>query len=153
MAMEHLATQAPEVSFLHMYPGFVRTPNQDQPGVFYALVRTIMYVFGRWICVSLEDSGERSLFHSTSAKYPPQNYRSLEGDPAPNHPFTAGVPLPDGVLVAEASEGSQGKGIYLVNWDGEIMPENPLFAKYRANGMKKKIWQHISEEFERVENV
>ena len=153
MAMEHLAVQAPEVSFLHMFPGFVRTANQDQPGMLFALIRGIMYVFGRWICVSLEESGERNLFHCTSAKYPPKVYRSLEDDPASNHAVVAGVPLSNGTPVAEASEGSQGKGIYLINWDGEIMPENPLFAEYRATGMKEKIWRHIEEEFKRIVNV
>ena len=152
MAMEHLATQAPEVSFLHMFPGFVRTANQDAPGMFFALIRAIMYVFGRWICLSLEESGERNLFHSTSAKYPPKSYRSLEDDPASNHAPMAGVPLSSGTPVAETSEGSQGDGIYLINWDGETK-KNPLFAEYRANGMKEKIWRHIEEEFERIVNA
>lgn len=92
-----------------------------------------MWVLGRWICVDLGESGERGLFSATSKRFAP-----AAGE--------AGVELPQGVQVAKAGEG----GVFLVDWKGDEMPENPVLVEYRGNGMREKIWTHFEEEFARI---
>ena len=70
VAFDHLAKENPDISFVHAHPGFVKTEGQNFPGLFSLLVRTVMWIGGRWILVPEEESGERNLFYATSEIYP-----------------------------------------------------------------------------------
>lgn len=93
--------------------------------------------------VSLKESGERHLFHATSARYPPAGVKNPPG---------AGVALPDEAEaeVAKGSDWIPGSGCYLLNYDGETIGDKKLLDEYRRRGMGKKIWQHTHEVFGRV---
>lgn len=94
--------------------------------------------------VSLQESGERHLFHATSARYSPSGVRDPPG---------AGVALPKGVEVAKGWDLKVGSGCYVLNWDGKKVGDEELFEEYRKREMGKKIWEHTQEVFDRVLRV
>ncbi|KAF8443651.1 hypothetical protein BDZ91DRAFT_670579 [Kalaharituber pfeilii] len=144
LAMSHLALKHPQVSFVHVFPGFVRTKNQDIPGFLPFVIRTVMGVFGRWICVGLEESGERHLFHATNERYPPvRGIIEFDGDAK----GSTGTPVPEGLEVAKGPDGKPRSGMYCLNWDGEEDAENKVLKQYIENGMREKVWEHVEEVF------
>ena len=70
LGLEAVARTAPEVTFVHDYPGTVQTTLVSRiEGVRGVLLRAYVWLLGRWICVPIEKSGERHLYLATSAKY------------------------------------------------------------------------------------
>ena len=93
------------------------------------------------LTVSLQECGERNLFHATSARYPPKNVPQSGG----------GSALPKGVEVARGPDKKVGSGCYLVDWNGEIVTSNEkLLEEYRGKDMGRRVWEHTLEVFERV---
>lgn len=90
--------------------------------------------------VSLEGSGERNLFHSTSGHYPAKGSTRL-GD--------HGVPLPRGVDVARGSDGELRGGTYFMNRKGETHTAGKTTRKYREEGMPETVWKHIVDLLQR----
>lgn len=88
--------------------------------------------------VSVEECGERQLFHATSARYPPRKSATSGAEAR-----AAGVARPEGVEVAKAD------GAYLLNWNGEI-GEGKCMKGYRERGMGKVVWEHTVSMFESV---
>ena len=144
LGLESVAKLAPEVSFVHDYPGTVNTslPGRVE-GVLGMLLRAYIYVAGYWICVPIEECGERHLYLATSARYPPASVGSDGG---------SGVPLGDGVDLARGTTGQVGNGMYSVGWDGtSASPEvEKLLAGYREKRMVEEVWQHTESEFNRI---
>ena len=85
LAFEHLAENDKRITFLHAFPGLVRTDifarltAPESSGIAWrvalALIRglaaMVMLIFG----ISAEDSGERQAFHLTSDRYSPGAWR------------------------------------------------------------------------------
>ncbi|KAG2000847.1 hypothetical protein GB937_010766 [Aspergillus fischeri] len=85
LAFEHLAENDKQITFLHAFPGWVRTDifarltAPESSGVAWrvtlaairGLVAVVMLIFG----MSAEDSGERQAFHLTSDRYSPGAWR------------------------------------------------------------------------------
>jgi hypothetical protein len=64
--------QALSASFIHEIPGLVRTQGVAiWPGILRSIVRFVVFVAGRFICVSQEECAERHVFLVTSSHYPP----------------------------------------------------------------------------------
>ena len=71
--MERLATDNPDVTFVHSWPGWVSTGNLDRglnwdsisAWALYFIVTPLIYLFG----FGFEKTGQRHLFQSTSAYY------------------------------------------------------------------------------------
>ena len=134
------------MSFVHDDPGAVKTKLFDRvEGIFGMLMRAFVFVFGYWMCVPIEECGERQLYLATSARYPPASGGS-EG--------SSGVALGDGVDVARGTDGEVGSGVYSVEWDGTSASANvqKLLARYRDEGMVEKIREHTESEFNRIIN-
>ncbi|KAE8375464.1 hypothetical protein BDV26DRAFT_283453 [Aspergillus bertholletiae] len=132
LSMEHLATTHPAVSFIHVYPGLVGTNIYTNS--FPAPISTF-YNYGMWpfmwpFSVNLNESGERHLFHLSSARYP-----------AKQSSATQGVPLEMGD-VATGTTGETGSGAYLLNWKGDVRPSREILAQYREQGMPETVWRH-----------
>ena len=72
-------------------------------------MRAYISIVGYWICVPIEECGERQLYLATSARYPPASASSDR---------SSGVPLGHGVEVAVGTTGEIGSGVYSVLWDG-----------------------------------
>ncbi|KAF2269644.1 hypothetical protein CC78DRAFT_528839 [Lojkania enalia] len=145
LALEKLAQQAPTVSFIHDFPGAVLTPLYDDvPGVMGFLIRTVVLLvkvlFGRWICVPIEECGERHVHMATSGKYEPKEGKA------------AGLPLLEGEMVSRGSDGEVGSGVYSIDWDGEGPKAEAAAAlrKQRENGVREVVWNHLDQEFKRI---
>ena len=85
-------------------------------------MKSWLWLASRWIAVPIEESGERNLFLSTSARYLP----AARAD-------ASDVRLVDGMAVARGTHGKAGSGVYWLSWGGESMPEKmeKLLTKYR----------------------
>ena len=144
LGLEAVAKSAPEVSFIHDDPGAVKTSLLDRmEGVVGVLMRAYISIVGYWICVPIEECGQRQLYLATSARYPPASAAS-DG--------SSGVPLGHGVEVAEGTMGEIGSGVYSVEWDGTSASPavQKLLAGYRDDGMVEDIARHTKSEFDRV---
>lgn len=131
---------------MHDDPGAVKTPLLDRvEGTLGVLMRAFVYLAGHWICVPLEECGERQLYLATSARYSSVSAGGEGGE---------GVPLGDGVDVARGTTGEIGNGIYSVAWDGTSASPTvqKLLASYRDKGMVEEVWRHTESEFDRIAN-
>lgn len=145
MALETLAEQAPEVTFINDYPGAVKTGIGRESNTLLTWFMTIvLMIIGPLIYIPIRESGERHLFFATSAKYPPR----VRSDAAAE----AGVPLSEGVEVASGTEGEIGSGVYSIHWSGEHAGPKvvKLLAGLREQGMAQKVWKHTVGEFDRI---
>ncbi|CZT46374.1 uncharacterized protein RSE6_06793 [Rhynchosporium secalis] len=142
LSIEALAKMAPEVSFIHDYPGTVRTPLIDHGlGIIGVILRAWLFFFGWWICIPLEECGERHLFMATSARYAPK----LSGKGAD------GVRVEEGEI-AEGSNGKLGSGVYSLSSDRESGSAafRKYLAEYRARGLVEDVWKHIDGKIRRI---
>jgi hypothetical protein len=142
LMLEHMATLAPEVSFVHDYPGPVKSGfGRETNSVLMKVAITIFKIVGPLVYVPIRESGERHLFFATSARYPP--WSGVEA---------VGVPASGEGAVSGGTNGELGSGVYAVNWDGESAKPKSLqvLATMRNEGMVEQLWQHTMAEFKRV---
>ncbi|CAG9946279.1 unnamed protein product [Clonostachys rosea f. rosea IK726] len=145
MAHNAMARQAPDVSFVHNFPGSVKTKfGRDATGVLGGVLKAVNVLFhvvpDRLFFQAPSDCGEHQLYIATSARFPP-----ARGD-------AAGVAVSDGVSVARGSDGLSGSGSYNINYHGENASADvdALLAKAKADGAEDRLWTHILEEIKRV---
>lgn len=155
LTMEHFAeNEAPQVSFLHDYPGFVKTPlSESMTGVVGGIMKGVFAVTSlfnsrnrRW--VPLEESGQRHVFLATSSRYPPKDGHETSSS---GH----GVSISEdgsGTETAVGSNGQVGSGVYSVDEFGESggIHVQKLLEELRRNGTKDQIWNHLQQEFKRI---
>jgi hypothetical protein len=142
LMLEHMSSLAPEVSFVHDYPGPVKSGfGRETNGIMMKVAISIFKIIGPLVYVPTRESGERHLFFATSAGYPARSGTGV-----------AGVPVPGGVAVSGGTTGAVGSGVYAVNWDGESAGPKSLqvLAKMRGEGMVQRLWEHTMAEFKRV---
>lgn len=144
-AWEALAQQAPEVSFVHGFPGAVYTSlHKDTSGflaMLFALAIEVIYaLLGRWLFVPIEEVGERHVFLATSGRY-----KSREGK-------ASGIPLGKGMDYGTGSDSVVGSGVYSVDWDGEGPTKGSAMALKveRQKGVREIVWAHFRTEFDRI---
>ncbi|KAK7212721.1 hypothetical protein V2G26_019899 [Clonostachys chloroleuca] len=145
MAHNVMARQAPDVAFVHNYPGSVKTKfGRDASGVLGGVLKVATVLFhvvpNRLFFQDPSDCGEHQLYLATSARFPP-----AQGD-------AAGVAVSDGVSVARGSDGLSGSGSYNINYHGENASADvdALLAKAKADGAEDRMWAHILEEIKQV---
>ncbi|PYI01561.1 NAD(P)-binding protein [Aspergillus sclerotiicarbonarius CBS 121057] len=134
VSMEHLSQTHPKVSFVHAYPGLVGTNiyNNSFP---WPISSFYNYALWPFFSVNLQESGERHLFHLSSARYP-----AKEGI------TTQGVPVESEMgVVATGTTGEVGSGAYLLNWKGDVSSSNKILAQYREQGVSESVWKHTEE--------
>lgn len=118
LTFEEMAKKNPSVSFVHAFPGVVKTGFAKETSfAIRAASQLALSVFSRWT-IGIEESGERHLFAATSAAYPPSDGQKC------------GVEVGDGG-VKKGSAGAIGSGAYLIGTDGEVryvyFPVNPFY--------------------------
>jgi hypothetical protein len=139
LGLEAVAKSAPNVSFIHDYPGAVDTP----------LTRTVLSVMNESAAIdggpvpeliTAEESGERHVYLLTSPRYPAaegmENKASLGGESE----------------VILGTDGKVGSGVYSIVFEGESASAETLvfLARLRKEGMVERVWEHTEDEFARV---
>lgn len=143
LAMESLARNAPDVSFIHDFPGPVKSGiARDMPGVVGHIVRILGMVLGSFFNIPTEESGAYHLYFATSARYAAKsNTNSLTG-----------VPVDEEPVVARGCDGQVGSGLYCLDEHGESASAEieALLAKFRSDGVRERAWQGIENEWKRI---
>lgn len=130
LAAYELAKANPGISFIHTYPGVVKTNIAQGFGpVLRFIMNGALAVFSPFM-VALGESGERHLYAATSNVYPPSAKA--------NESAVTGI------------DGVKGSGAYRLNRDGDIVGKDGILKEYRSQGVGKKIWDHTLEVFEKV---
>lgn len=147
LALESLALEAPDVSFVHSFPGCVRTNlgrDVQNRGVRGLLAK--VKVVGSVGAVPVGETGERQLYLATSARFPGRDGVDVSS--------TSGVKLEsgDGVSVAKGSDGLEASGVYSVGLDGEPAGAKveELLMRLRGEDLVRRVWVHTVAEFIRV---
>lgn len=138
-AFEEAAKQYPGTSFIHCFPGFVKTGFMRDSGPLVrlagSLITSPMLPFG----VSITESGERHLFAATSGVYPAREKKN-----------GGGTERPAGEDMKKGSDGVAGSGAYLIGWNGEMRANEKVLKALREKGAGEKIWDHTLEMFRSV---
>ncbi|KAF4632513.1 hypothetical protein G7Y89_g5616 [Cudoniella acicularis] len=144
LSLEELAKNAPDVSFIHNYPGSVQSNlARKGQGVTIAVIRNIYRVLSPFLSpMPNEECGERQLFQATSARYP----AGTGGKP------TSGVPVATGIELVRGTNGEISSGVYSLDKDGESTDPKvgELLANLRKEHVGEKAWKHTEEEFQRI---
>lgn len=143
LTMAHFAEQAPTVSFVHDFPGAVKSNiGRGTTGIIW-VIGLILKVIGPLVYIPEEEVGERQLFHATNGKYPAQSQ------------VVSLVPLPAGVSVAKGIDGKPGSGVYTVDHFGEEGGDAVVqfLTDLRKDGMVEKAWGDTVQEFMRITGV
>ena len=144
ISLEALAKKAPDVTFIHNFPGPVKSNllRGGQGAAIFVLNIAFKAIAPMMTWYSNQECGERHLFLVTSARYPAGS----------DEDATSGVPLTGKVAVARGTDGKSGSGVYSVDLDGESSGPKveELLANFRKEGMVGKFWKHTEEEFERI---
>jgi hypothetical protein len=145
---ESIVARHPSVSCVHVYPGLVKTAEFENglfPGWVKWWFKWIMLPLITPLCVSIQECGERNLFHCTSIKYPALN--ALDGG---NTERTA---LPRTIEVATGVDGERSSGVYALNWNGEAIKScEGVYRVWREKSMRETVWEHTMKAFEASEN-
>lgn len=143
------AKEAPDVSFVHAFPGTVKTNIvRSGDGAILRIVdlvsKALFFVTGYTPIVEV---GERHTFYCTSARFPPKKIIEELG--------AAGVGLAEGVSVANGVDGSPGSGVYSVDMYGESADAKveELLASYTKDGTADKLWSYTESEWKRVTGI
>ena len=140
------AARAPGTTFEHTFPSIVKTGIMRELPLWVRVTAKAFSPLISLFSVSLEETGARQLFHATSGIYKP--FKS-----ASDSALSAGIPFSKELGVAEGSDGKEGSGAYLVNWNGDIVQPKGFQKEYRQQGYSKMIWEHTMAVFERVEKL
>ncbi|EAS30628.1 uncharacterized protein CIMG_06107 [Coccidioides immitis RS] len=112
LALHHLAILHPRVSFVHTYPGVVRTKGWANGGrSFVGLV--VKYVLAplTWpFALSVDEAGDRALYTTTSEQ--------------------------------NRVDGSGASQVILVNWNNDTVQPDRLTREYMTSEMLGKVWDH-----------
>lgn len=136
-AFEEFAKQNPAVSFVHAFPGYVKTGFSKESGTlvksgFWLLSQVLRPMF-----TGIEESGERHLYIATSRAYPAKSGSE------------SGVEL-GAETVKKGSTGQVGSGAYLIGADCEVRANEKVLGELRQKGAGEKIWDHLMSTFNSV---
>ena len=129
MALDKLATDNPDVVFIHSWPGWVNTgnarrtvdPNSIMGWVVWLVIEPLVRLFG----FSDDESAQRHLFQCTSAAFGGHGV-PWKGKPGVN------------------TLGKQGEGLFLVNLKCTSTPNAKVMPVLREKA-QAKVWEHTEE--------
>ena len=140
LILVHFAQQAPTVSFIHDFPGAVKSGIGRGTTGLVLVALTLLKLLGPLIYIPRQESGERHLFFMTSVVY-----QAKEG-------VEEAVPPGVGVGIARGIDGVEGSGVYSadeVNESAGIEVEE-LLERFKKEGLVEKIWAMIEKEYKRI---
>ena len=136
-AFEALAKENPNVSFVHVFPGAVKTGWLNPAAFSTRAAANLAWLVNTPWNVPVGESGERHLFAATSAIYPSKSGRG------------AGVNL--GLeSVTKGSAGEKGSGAYLISTWGEFRANEWALRELRKKGMGPKVLTHTLATFKAI---
>jgi NAD(P)-dependent dehydrogenase (short-subunit alcohol dehydrogenase family) len=140
LALEETAKLAPEVSFVHDYPGAIRSNIARGGGMFNLFLRVVMRIRGPFVWIPDDECGDTQLYIATSARYPP---KVLGAD---------GVTTDTSLAIARGTDGEVRSGVYVIDENCEEGSEQvvQLLKSLRESGRDQYVWNHIQEEFSRI---
>lgn len=142
MAHSVLARKAPDVSFVHNFPGAVKTNFGKEATGMMAVARTALTLLGPLILKyrSPDESSALQLYGATSAAFPP-----AAGD-------AAGVPLPENAVVSVGTDGRPGSGSYNIddNCEKASRSVQERLAQAKADGVEERLWAHVVSEIKDI---
>ncbi|KAN0121808.1 hypothetical protein V8E51_000134 [Hyaloscypha variabilis] len=122
LALEAIAKKAPNVSFIHDYPGFVETGmSRELSGLGPALMKVLFKPVMVLLKIPIEEVGERQVFFASTARFPPRDGED-------------GVSLGEGVEVAVGTDGKVGGGVYSIDYEAEGTQPRVLELLARMRG-------------------
>jgi hypothetical protein len=149
LSLETLSKKAPEVSFIHNFPGPVKSGiARGTSGAAMFVMKAVYAVIGPFVYIDNTEAGERHLFLATSARYPAR----WGGEKADGVPLVSAAAIARGI---DGRNGRNGSGVYSIDVDGESAGPKveELLAGFRKEGLVEKVWEHIQGEFERITGV
>ena len=140
LSMEHLAKQAPEISFIHCFPGLVRSGIGRGTGMWK--LRAILALMYPFAAADTRESGERHLYLLTSAKFPAKS-----GTEA-----VQGVSVGTAVEQADDTFGKRSGGTYSVDQYLEHQSKDLLgvLSRLRQAGATERMWKLTQDDFVRI---
>ncbi|KAH8654418.1 hypothetical protein BGZ60DRAFT_495872 [Tricladium varicosporioides] len=131
LGLEAVARTALEVSFVHDYPGTVKTPLLD--GMPKEMLKNL-------VLIPLEECGERHVYLATSGRF-----SALKG-------MCKTVTSRNNSDKALGTTGEVGSGVYSVGayCESASIEVQELLAGFREVGMVSQVWQHTQGEFRRI---
>ena len=135
LALEAHRKTAPEVSFIHNFPGAVESGiARGSIGPLMRVLKTIFAVLGSLVHIPLAEAGDRHVFFCTSARFSTD----------PEDP-TAGVPLIGEMALAKGTDGQIGSGVYSIDANGESISFKieKLLAQLRSQGLVERVQENI----------
>lgn len=141
LSLMAIAKDAPEVGFVHNFPGAVkRHLGDDLSGMGIKMMMAVYRLVEPFVTMTPEEAGERQLFFATS-----ERFRGCGQGPD-------GVPV-KAEDMARAGDRLQGKtGVYSVGSDGAPASKQVvrLLTKMRDEGVLEKVWSNTESELERI---
>ena len=140
LALEAYQKEAPEVSFVHNFPGAVESGiARGSIGGLMRVLKTIFAMLGPLVHIPLVEAGERHLFLCTSSRF-----SKGVGDE------NGGVPLVDGLEMARGTDGQVGSGVYSIDANGESAGPKveKLLAQLRSQGLVEKVKECIESDID-----
>lgn len=131
LALEAHHKAAPEVSFVHNFPGAVESGiARGSIGGLMRVLKTVYAMLGSLVHMPLVEAGDRHVFLCTSARFS-----------AGLQDATAGVPLIDGLAYARGTDGKIGSGVYSIDAKGDSAAPKveKLLAELRSKGMVERV--------------
>ncbi|KAL2851499.1 hypothetical protein BJY01DRAFT_209121 [Aspergillus pseudoustus] len=131
---EVLAAKHPTISFIHEFPGFVATPLLKH--ALGSVTGSIMSLFMKPMMMTGSESGEWSVFLSTSSSFP------SKGRSASKENFSRKESR-----IARSSTGRVGDGVYLLNYNGKDVTKQSLMEQLRVAGFPLIVEKHTLETY------
>lgn len=141
LGLEALAERAPEVAFIHNFPGSVKSNLiRKDDGFVLQVARLVFKLAPNRMWMDNDECGERHAYLCLGGRYPPASGADR---------------TEDGVTAVRGTDGKKGSGMYSVDSSGETSPDSvlELLAKYKKDGVVDKIWEHTEGEFKRITGV
>ena len=136
-AFEEYAKANPHISFIHTFPGGVKTGWNKEAGLAMKAAFDLVFILGHPWMTPIDESGERHLYVATSAKYPPKSGSQSGVDTADES-------------VMKGSDGESGSGAYLIGSTNEFRANEKVLAVLREKGAGTKIMAHTMGMFKAV---
>ena len=135
-AFEEAAKKYSSTSFVHAFPGAVKTGLLKEFGPLMRFCGKIVFALASPWTVDITESGERHLYAATSGVYPAREH-------------DGGVE-PGTESVKKGSNEEVGTGAYLIGSDGERRAVDSALRDLRSRGAGEKVWQHTLDLFKSV---